>query len=136
MQLDEETGELFLVWSPEKTAGARARLAAQVPPQEVARLKSDLEKINSDKEEAVRDQERELQNEIRKRQEEWWVQFPPGVLRRKNVRRIVPPSTKRTFTLRRPLSTAKPVNPVARRDRPAWRTAAHVQTARETAGRD
>ncbi len=63
-------------------AGARARLAAQVPPPEVARLKEDLEGINRDKEEAVRDQnfekaaslrdeERELQAEIRKRQEEW-----------------------------------------------------------------
>ncbi|MCZ6857239.1 MAG: AAA family ATPase, partial [Gemmatimonadetes bacterium] len=63
-------------------AGARARLAAQVPPPEVVRLKEDLEGINRDKEEAVRDQnfekaaslrdeERELQAEIRKRQEEW-----------------------------------------------------------------
>ncbi|MFB3070163.1 MAG: ATP-dependent Clp protease ATP-binding subunit, partial [Gemmatimonadales bacterium] len=63
-------------------AGARARLAAQVPPPEVAKLKEDLEGINRDKEEAVRDQnfekaaslrdeERELQAEIRKRQEEW-----------------------------------------------------------------
>ncbi len=63
-------------------AGARARLAAQVPPPEVARLKDDLEGVNRDKEEAVRDQnfekaaalrdqERELQGEIRKRQEEW-----------------------------------------------------------------
>jgi ATP-dependent Clp protease ATP-binding subunit ClpC len=63
-------------------AGARARLAAQVPPPEVARLKDDLETINRDKEEAVRDQnferaaalrdqERELQTEIRKRQDEW-----------------------------------------------------------------
>lgn len=53
MELDEETGELFLVWSPEKTTGARARLAAQVPPQEVARLKAELEQINSDDEEDV-----------------------------------------------------------------------------------
>jgi ATP-dependent Clp protease ATP-binding subunit ClpC len=63
-------------------AGARARLAAQVPPPEVARLKEELESINREKEEAVRDQnferaaslrdqERELQAEIRKRQEEW-----------------------------------------------------------------
>jgi ATP-dependent Clp protease ATP-binding subunit ClpC len=63
-------------------AGARARLAAQVPPPEVARLKEELEGINHDKEEAVRDQnfetaaglrdrERELQSDIRKRQEEW-----------------------------------------------------------------
>lgn len=63
-------------------AGARARLAAQVPPPEVGRLKEELEGINRDKEEAVRDQnferaaalrdqERELQAEIRKRQEEW-----------------------------------------------------------------
>ena len=63
-------------------AGARARLAAQVPPPEVGRLKEELEGINREKEEAVRDQnferaaalrdqERELQTEIRKRQEEW-----------------------------------------------------------------
>ncbi len=63
-------------------AAARARLAAQVPPPEVAKLKEGLEEINRDKEEAVRDQnferaaslrdqERELQAEIRRRQEEW-----------------------------------------------------------------
>ncbi len=63
-------------------AGARARLAAQVPPPEVGRLKEELEGINREKEEAVRDQnferaaalrdqERELQADIRKRQEEW-----------------------------------------------------------------
>ncbi|MEP6779716.1 MAG: ATP-dependent Clp protease ATP-binding subunit, partial [Gemmatimonadaceae bacterium] len=63
-------------------AGARARLAAQVPPPEVAALKEQLETINTDKESAVRDQnferaaalrdtERELQGEIRRKQEEW-----------------------------------------------------------------
>ena len=63
-------------------AGARARLAAQVPPEEVAKLKEELEEINRKKEAAVRDQnfeqaaalrdeERSLQNEIRKRQEEF-----------------------------------------------------------------
>ncbi|HJU72360.1 MAG TPA: ATP-dependent Clp protease ATP-binding subunit [Gemmatimonadaceae bacterium] len=63
-------------------AGARARLAAQVPPPEVAQLKDSLEKVNGDKESAVRDQnferaaalrdkERELQGEIRKKQDEW-----------------------------------------------------------------
>jgi ATP-dependent Clp protease ATP-binding subunit ClpC len=63
-------------------AGARARLAAQVPPPEVAELKEKLEGINGDKEAAVRDQnfekaaslrdsERELQTEIRRKQEEW-----------------------------------------------------------------
>ena len=63
-------------------AGARARLASQVPPAEVAALKADLEKVNLDKEEAVRsqnferaaalrDRERDLQNQIRLRQEEW-----------------------------------------------------------------
>jgi ATP-dependent Clp protease ATP-binding subunit ClpC len=63
-------------------AGARARLAAQVPPPEVAELKEKLEGINGDKEAAVRDQnfekaaslrdsERELQSEIRRKQEEW-----------------------------------------------------------------
>jgi len=63
-------------------AGARARLASQVPPAEVADLKLELEKVNVQKEDAVRDQnferaaalrdrERELQNGIREKQEEW-----------------------------------------------------------------
>ena len=63
-------------------AGARARLAAQVPPPEVAELKAKLELVNKEKDEAVRDQnfekaaglrdnERELQGEIRTRQEAW-----------------------------------------------------------------
>ena len=63
-------------------AGARARLAAQVPPPEVAALKEKLEQINEEKEASVRDQnferaaalrdqERELQSEIRRKQEEW-----------------------------------------------------------------
>ena len=63
-------------------AGARARLASQVPPAEVAELKAALEKVNQEKEDAVRDQnferaaalrdqERELQNQIRLKQEEW-----------------------------------------------------------------
>jgi ATP-dependent Clp protease ATP-binding subunit ClpC len=63
-------------------AGARARLAAQAPPPEVAGLKADLDKVNVEKETAVRDQnferaaslrdkERELQGEIRRKQEEW-----------------------------------------------------------------
>src|SRR6058998_2654443 len=63
-------------------AGARARLAAQAPPPEVAALKADLEKVNTEKEAAVRDQnferaaslrdrERELQSDIRKKQEDW-----------------------------------------------------------------
>ncbi len=63
-------------------AGARARLASQVPPAEVASLKGDLEKVNIEKEDAVRDQnferaaalrdkERDLQTQIRQRQEEW-----------------------------------------------------------------
>jgi ATP-dependent Clp protease ATP-binding subunit ClpC len=63
-------------------AGARARLAAQVPPPEVAQLKESLEKVNGEKEAAVRDQnferaaglrdrERELQSDIRRKQEEW-----------------------------------------------------------------
>jgi ATP-dependent Clp protease ATP-binding subunit ClpC len=63
-------------------AGARARLAAQVPPAEVAELKAQLEQVNVEKENAVRDQnfekaaslrdrERELQQQIRARQEDW-----------------------------------------------------------------
>jgi ATP-dependent Clp protease ATP-binding subunit ClpC len=63
-------------------AGARARLAAQVPPPEVSQLKEQLEGVNGEKEAAVRDQnferaaslrdkERELQGDIRKKQDEW-----------------------------------------------------------------
>ncbi len=63
-------------------AGARARLAAQAPPPEVAALKGDLEKVNGEKEAAVRDQnfekaaslrdkEREIQGNIKSKQQEW-----------------------------------------------------------------
>src|SRR6476646_3151785 len=63
-------------------AGARARLAAQAPPPEVAALKGDLEKVNGEKEAAVRDQnferaaslrdkEREIQGNIKSKQAEW-----------------------------------------------------------------
>jgi ATP-dependent Clp protease ATP-binding subunit ClpC len=63
-------------------AGARARLAAQVPPPEVAELKVQLDANVFEKETAVRDQnfekaaalrdrERELQGEIRQKQDEW-----------------------------------------------------------------
>src|SRR5690554_1217575 len=63
-------------------AGARARLATQVPPPEVADLKAQLEALAAKKDEAIRDQdferaaelrdrERELQGEIRRKQEEW-----------------------------------------------------------------
>ena len=63
-------------------AGARARLAAQAPPPEIASLKLKLKAVNTEKDAAVRDQnferaaalrdsERELQGEIRTRQEEW-----------------------------------------------------------------
>jgi ATP-dependent Clp protease ATP-binding subunit ClpC len=63
-------------------AGARARLAAQAPPPEVAGLKGDLEKVNGEKEAAVRDQnferaaslrdkEREIQGSIKQKQQEW-----------------------------------------------------------------
>ncbi len=63
-------------------AGARARLATQVPPPEVTELKEELEELAEKKDEAIRDQdferaaelrdkERELQAEIRKREEEW-----------------------------------------------------------------
>jgi ATP-dependent Clp protease ATP-binding subunit ClpC len=63
-------------------AGARARLAAQVPPPEVAKLKESLEAVTESKEAAVRDQnferaaalrdsERALQSDIRAKQEEW-----------------------------------------------------------------
>jgi ATP-dependent Clp protease ATP-binding subunit ClpC len=63
-------------------AGARARLATQVPPPEVTELKEQVEALSEKKDEAIRDQdfekaaelrdrERELQGEIRKRQEDW-----------------------------------------------------------------
>src|SRR5512140_2745854 len=63
-------------------AGARARLAAQAPPPEVAELKGKLEGVNGEKEAAVRDQnferaaslrdrEREIQGNIKQKQSEW-----------------------------------------------------------------
>ncbi|HEU5049268.1 MAG TPA: ATP-dependent Clp protease ATP-binding subunit, partial [Gemmatimonadales bacterium] len=63
-------------------AGARARLASQVPPAEVSDLTAELEQVNVQKEDAVRDQnferaaalrdqERELQGKIRQKNEEW-----------------------------------------------------------------
>jgi ATP-dependent Clp protease ATP-binding subunit ClpC len=63
-------------------AGARARLATQVPPPEVTELKEKVEALTEKKDAAIRDQdferaaelrdrERELQAEIRKRQEDW-----------------------------------------------------------------
>jgi ATP-dependent Clp protease ATP-binding subunit ClpC len=63
-------------------AGARARLATQVPPPEVADLKTQLEEIATRKDSSIRDQnfemaaelrdqERELQGVIRRKQEEW-----------------------------------------------------------------
>ncbi len=63
-------------------AGARARLATQVPPPEVAELKARLEEIASKKDAAIRDQnfelaaelrdqERDLQGEIQRKREEW-----------------------------------------------------------------
>src|SRR5687767_4971888 len=63
-------------------AGARARLATQVPPPEVADLKDNLEDLANQKDSAIRDQdferaaelrdsERELQGEIRRTQEAW-----------------------------------------------------------------
>ncbi len=63
-------------------AGARARIASQVPPPDMEELKEELDEIGEKKEEAIRgqdferaaelrDQERELQQKIRARQEEW-----------------------------------------------------------------
>ncbi|MGH7545201.1 MAG: ATP-dependent Clp protease ATP-binding subunit, partial [Gemmatimonadota bacterium] len=63
-------------------AGARARLAAQVPPPEVADLKTNLDTIAGSKDDAIRnqdferaaelrDKEREVQGEIRRRQDDW-----------------------------------------------------------------
>lgn len=63
-------------------AGARARLAAQVLPEYIVKLKDDLDVVNQEKEEAVRDQnfekaaslrdkERELQAEIKKQRDDW-----------------------------------------------------------------
>jgi ATP-dependent Clp protease ATP-binding subunit ClpC len=63
-------------------AGARARIAAQVPPPDMEELKEEQAGISSRKEEAIRDQdferaaelrdqEREIQQRIRGRQEEW-----------------------------------------------------------------
>ncbi|MDQ3607248.1 MAG: ATP-dependent Clp protease ATP-binding subunit, partial [Gemmatimonadota bacterium] len=63
-------------------AGARARLATQVPPPEVAELKADMEALGEKKDEAIRDQdferaaelrdrERELQKKIAEREKAW-----------------------------------------------------------------
>jgi ATP-dependent Clp protease ATP-binding subunit ClpC len=63
-------------------AGARARLATQVPPPEVSDLEHDLEQLALDKDQSIRDQdfekaaelrdqERDLQNDIRRKREEW-----------------------------------------------------------------
>ncbi len=63
-------------------AGARARIASQVPPPEVGELKDDLQTIAERKEEAIKDQdferaaelrddERDLLQRIKVRQEEW-----------------------------------------------------------------
>jgi ATP-dependent Clp protease ATP-binding subunit ClpC len=63
-------------------AGARARIASQVPPPEVEELKEELTEIARRKEEAIgnqdferaaelRDEERELSQKIREQQEEW-----------------------------------------------------------------
>jgi ATP-dependent Clp protease ATP-binding subunit ClpC len=63
-------------------AGARARLATQVPPPEVAELKVELEALAETKDEAIRDQdferaaelrdqERELQKKIAAREQAW-----------------------------------------------------------------
>jgi ATP-dependent Clp protease ATP-binding subunit ClpC len=63
-------------------AGARARLATQVPPPEVADLKKEMEALGDKKDEAIRDQdferaaelrdqERSLQNSIAEREKAW-----------------------------------------------------------------
>jgi ATP-dependent Clp protease ATP-binding subunit ClpC len=63
-------------------AGARARLATQVPPPQVTDLKEQLEALGEKKDQSIRDQdfekaaelrdeERELQGEIRRVQEAW-----------------------------------------------------------------
>jgi ATP-dependent Clp protease ATP-binding subunit ClpC len=63
-------------------AGARARIASQVPPPEVEELKEDLAEVAEKKEDAIkdqdferaaelRDQERELLQRIKVEQEEW-----------------------------------------------------------------
>jgi ATP-dependent Clp protease ATP-binding subunit ClpC len=66
-------------------AGARARIAAQVPPPDMEELKEELSAISDRKEAAIRDQdferaaelrdeEREVQQRIRARQEAWEVE--------------------------------------------------------------
>ncbi|HET7274292.1 MAG TPA: ATP-dependent Clp protease ATP-binding subunit [Longimicrobiaceae bacterium] len=63
-------------------AGARARLATQVPPPEVADLKKEMEELGERKDQAIRDQdfekaaelrdnERELQSKISEREQAW-----------------------------------------------------------------
>src|SRR6266850_333624 len=57
-------------------AGARARLAAQVPPPEVAELKDKLEGINGEKEAAVRDQNFERAASLREWERERQTRRP------------------------------------------------------------
>jgi ATP-dependent Clp protease ATP-binding subunit ClpC len=63
-------------------AGARARIASQLPPPEVEQLKEKLATINERKEEAIRDQdferaaelrdqERDLLQQIKEKQDAW-----------------------------------------------------------------
>jgi ATP-dependent Clp protease ATP-binding subunit ClpC len=51
-------------------AGARARLATQVPPPEVAELKKELESLGTRKDDAIRDQDFERAAELRDRERE------------------------------------------------------------------
>ncbi len=51
-------------------AGARARLATQVPPPEVADLKREMEELGGRKDEAIRDQDFERAAELRDRERE------------------------------------------------------------------
>src|SRR5207247_540957 len=62
-------------------AGARARLATQVPPPEVAALKGKLEHINGDKENAVRDQNFEKAAALRDQERELQAELARGLAR-------------------------------------------------------
>jgi ATP-dependent Clp protease ATP-binding subunit ClpC len=101
-------------------AGARARLASQVPPAEVAELKAALEKVNLQKEDAVRDQnferaaalrdqERDLQNQIRLKNESGSA----------TGRLAVRSSTRRTSRSSSPAGPASGHPAAGGRDRPA-----------------
>ena len=76
-------------------AGARARLAAQAPPPEVAELKGKLEGVNGEKEAAVRDQNFERAASLRDRERELQGDIRQEAGRVGEAPAVVPPRARR-----------------------------------------